>query len=72
MAQPQFFVPGEKQGAPAPGFQQGHQPLPGQPGQSNVNQLAHQMGGMNVSNGSFGGPGVPVCDMFVERPTGWS
>ncbi|KAG0056264.1 COPII subunit [Gryganskiella cystojenkinii] len=60
---PQFFVPGEKQGgAPAPvqGYQQGPQPLhPGQPLQPNVNQLAHQMGGMNVSNGSFGGPGLP-------------
>ncbi|KAF9346231.1 COPII subunit [Mortierella sp. AD094] len=51
----QFFVPGEKQGSnfgqPAPGFQQGLQPLAGQPLQPNMNQLTNQMGAMNVGPG---------------------
>ncbi|KAG0339230.1 COPII subunit, partial [Podila humilis] len=48
----QFFVPGEKQGAnygqAAPAYQQG------QPLQPNVNQLAGQMGAMNVSGAGTG------------------
>ncbi|KAG0088911.1 COPII subunit [Podila epicladia] len=51
----QFFVPGEKQapafGQPVPAYQQGLQPLAGQPLQPNVNQLAGQMGAMNVGGG---------------------
>jgi protein transport protein SEC24 len=55
----QFFVPGEKQapafGQPPPAYQQGLQPHAGQPLQPNVNQLAGQMGGMNLNNNSYGG-----------------
>ncbi|KAF9900060.1 COPII subunit [Linnemannia zychae] len=55
----QFFVPGEKQapafGQPVPAYQQGLQPLAGQPLQPNVNQLAGQMGGMNLNNTGYGG-----------------
>ncbi|KAF8975060.1 COPII subunit, partial [Entomortierella lignicola] len=50
-----FFVPGENQGSnfgqPAPAFQQGAPPLAGQPLQPNMNQLANQMGSMNVGPG---------------------
>ncbi|KAG0368603.1 COPII subunit [Gamsiella multidivaricata] len=58
----QFFVPGEKQGSnfdqPVPAYQQGLQPLIGQPLQPNANQLASQMGGMNVGGGyGFDGQG---------------
>ncbi|KAF9131018.1 COPII subunit [Mortierella sp. 14UC] len=56
---PQFFVPGEKQapafGQPVPAYQQGLQPLSGQPLQPNVNQLAGQMGGMHLNNAGYGG-----------------
>ncbi|KAG0365139.1 COPII subunit, partial [Mortierella sp. AD032] len=55
----QFFVPGEKQasafGQSVPAYQQGLQPLVGQPLQPNVNQLAGQMGGMNLNNTGYGG-----------------
>ncbi|KAF9117183.1 COPII subunit [Mortierella sp. AM989] len=51
----QFFSPGENQGPnfgqPVPPFQQGLQPLAGQPLQQNVNQLTNQMGAMNVGPG---------------------
>ncbi|KAF9093142.1 COPII subunit [Mortierella sp. AD031] len=51
----QFFTPGEKQGPnfgqPVPAYQQGLQPLAGQPLQPNMNQLTNQMGGMNVGSG---------------------
>ncbi|KAG0272408.1 COPII subunit [Linnemannia exigua] len=51
----QFFTPGEKQspnfGQPVPAYQQGLQPLAGQPLQPNMNQLTNQMGGMNVGSG---------------------
>jgi protein transport protein SEC24 len=51
----QFFVPGEKPGPnfgqPVPAYQQGLQPLAGQPLQPNMNQLTNQMGGMNVGSG---------------------
>ncbi|KAF8935839.1 COPII subunit [Haplosporangium gracile] len=55
----QFFVPGEKQapafGQPIPAYQQGLQPLQGQAVQPNMNQLAGQMGGMNLGNTGYGG-----------------
>ncbi|KAF9406781.1 COPII subunit, partial [Podila epigama] len=55
----QFFVPGEKQapafGQPVPAYQQGLQPLAGQPLQPNMSQLTGQMGAMNV--GGAGAPG---------------
>lgn len=63
----QFFVPGEKQapafGQPVPAYQQGLQPLQGQSHQPNVNQLAGQMGGMNLGNTGYGGAqGIVVSD----------
>ncbi|KAF9920723.1 COPII subunit [Linnemannia zychae] len=55
----QFFVPGEAQapayGQPAPAYQHGLQSHPGQSLQPNVNQLAGQMGGMNLNNTGYGG-----------------
>ncbi|KAG9326896.1 hypothetical protein KVV02_001420 [Mortierella alpina] len=58
----QFFVPGEPQppafGQPVPAYQQGLQPLAGQPLQSNMNQLAGQMGAMNVGSTGFGAQGL--------------
>ncbi|KAF9911463.1 hypothetical protein BX616_010580, partial [Lobosporangium transversale] len=51
----QPFVPGVDQGSnfgqPVAAYQQGLQPLAGQPLQPNMNQLANQMGAMNVGQG---------------------
>ncbi|KAF9432608.1 COPII subunit [Entomortierella beljakovae] len=65
----QFFVPGGGQpptfGQPPAFGQQGPgiqplpgQQLPGQPLQSNMNQLSNQMGAMNVRGSGFGGQGI--------------
>ncbi|KAG0302796.1 COPII subunit [Dissophora globulifera] len=61
----QFFVPGENQGSgmvqPVPAYQQGLQPLAGQPLQPNMAQLSNQLGAMNVGSGpgyGFSGQGT--------------
>ncbi|KAK3811238.1 MAG: hypothetical protein J3Q66DRAFT_391081 [Benniella sp.] len=66
----QFFVPGESQGPafgqPVPAYQQGLQPLAGQPLQPNMSQLSNQMGAMHVGGGSFSAQGIiPVSTVSL-------
>ncbi|KAF9579772.1 COPII subunit [Lunasporangiospora selenospora] len=68
-----LFVPGEKQaptfGHPVPAYQQGLQPLAGQPLQPGVNQLAGQMGGMNLNAGYAGqGPSLSTVALMGTAP----
>ena len=68
---PQFFVPGEKPspnfGQAVPSYQQGLQPLAGQPIQPSVGQLANQMGAMNVGNNSGYGFSNPSQGVNVRN-----